>query len=413
MKIDLRKTISILFILILHLSFLSGQNPDPSTINDFQSTPVALWKFRSSQPFMGSPVIDKEMVYQGGVDSTLYALDITNGNVKWKLKTKGPIRSAVCLNNNTLYLISGDGNLYAIDKLTGKIIWTFKTNGEKQYDIYDYFQSSPVFYNNSIYFGSGDGNIYAVKASNGEMIWSYATGNVVHSTPAISDNKLFAGSMDGYVYALNIDNGQMIWKFKSVGHNYFPKGEMQFSPATSNGMVYIGGRDYNIYALDANKGYCHWNREFPRGWVPAIIPSYKNDSVIYVSTSDPLVLIAMNAVTEEVLWETKMKSEQFGRLTLSKGMGYAGTLQGQFYGVDLKTGKIQWTFTTDGYKENHLKYFKPDDTFRDDILSILKTNEEFLAALFRMGAIYSTAAISENAIVVSSGEGILYCLRRS
>jgi outer membrane protein assembly factor BamB len=379
---------------------------------DFTNVPTLEWKFRVGEPFISSPVIEGETVYVGCLDSNLYALDVKHGMVRWKFKTNGPIRSTVSIVNSQLFLVSGDGSLYSIDKTTGKIIWVFKTKGEKQYDIFDYYQSSPLCENGAVYFGSGDGNVYAIDQSNGKKLWSFPTGNVVHSTPAISNGKLFVGSFDGYVYALGVLNGNLIWKFKSIGHDYFHRGEMQFSPAVVNGRVYIGGRDYNIYALDADSGFSHWNREFPAGWAPVITPSGKNDSIIYVGTSDPLLLLAINGVTENTLWKTDVKSNIFGKCALSQSMCYTGTLIGKLFGIDISTGKIQWTFTTDGYNANHLLYFKPDDSYRDDILTILKTNEEFIKAQYRMGAIYSTPAIFNDIMILSTTEGTVYCLRR-
>ena len=73
----------------------------------------------------------------------------------------------------------------------------------------------------------------------------------------------------------------------------------------------------------------------------------------------------------------------------------------------------KWAFATDGYTSNHLKYFKADDTYRDDIGNILRSPIEWIGAEYRMGGIFSTPAISGNSIVISSTEGVVYCLRRS
>jgi eukaryotic-like serine/threonine-protein kinase len=404
------KICTVIFMMVASFS-CSGQKNTDSVMTVLQSPHAVKWRFKSSQPFMSSPEIEGSTIYIGSLDSNFYALDLTSGNIEWKFKTNGAIRSTACINNNRVLFTSGDGNLYSLDKTNGKEIWVFKTKGDHQYDIYDYHQSSPVIDNGKIYFGSGDNNMYAVNASDGKMIWSFTTGNVVHSTAAISNNKLFIGSFDGYVYALDKRDGKMIWKFKTVGHDYFPKGEVQFSPTVCDGMVYIGARDYNLYALDSSIGICHWNREFPAGWVPAVTPSQKNDSIIYVETSDPLLLLAINGITENTLWKTNLKSEIFGHLAMKNEMGYVGTLEGKFYGVDLKTGKIQWTFSTDGFNTNHQKYYKPDDTFRDDIFSILKSNEDFMKAGFSCGSIYSSAVVASDLLIVSSTDGTVYCLK--
>jgi len=401
----------IISTLLISIHTLGQLNQTGKMGFDFRESPELLWKFKSTQSFFGSPVMDSETVYIGGIDSVLYAFNITDGKQKWKFKTKGTIRSTVCINADYLYLASGDGNLYCLNKHNGKINWTFATKGEKQYDPYDYFQSSPVLNNDILYFGSGDGNVYAVNTKDGKLKWSFATGNIVHGTVAISDNKLFTGSFDGYVYALKITNGTQIWKFKSVGQLYFPKGEMQFSPTIANGLIYIGGRDFNLYALDMNAGYCHWNRYFNRGWAPVITASSNKDSIIFVGTSDDHTLFALNGITGTQVWKTPMYNI-FGAIALSETMCYAGTYIGKLHGLDRKTGNILWTFSTDGYKNNHEKYFKPDDSYRDDIYSIITSNEAYIKAFYTLGAIYSTPAIGKNVIIFSSTDGTIYCLRR-
>ena len=94
-------------------------------------------------------------------------------------------------------------------------------------------------------------------------------------------------------------------------------------------------------------------------------------------------------------------------------MVYVGSIWGKLFGIDKKTGAIRWAFDTDGYTINHLKYFKPDDTFRDDIGAILRSPVEWIGAEYKMGGIFSTPAISGNTMVISSTEGVVYCLRRS
>lgn len=402
-----------ILVIIVLLSIKAIQSFSQTNISseDFKAIPSTQWKFKVSKPFVSTPVIDGTIVYAGNLDSNLYALNMIDGKLKWKFRTQGIIRSTVCISGNQLFLLSGDGNLYSLDKSSGKTIWTFKTNGDKPYDIFDYFQSSPVISGQVIYFGCGDGNVCAVNL-NGKLVWKYQTGDVVHSTPAISNGKLFVGSFDGYVYALDVNSGSLIWKFKSVGQFYFPKGEMQFSPTVANGLVFIGGRDFNLYAIDMNKGYCHWNKYYPRGWAPVITQSPKNDSIIYVGTSDPRILEAMNGVTGETIWEARIKSNLFASSAFTQNMCYVTSLAGKVYGVDLKTGTIEWTFATDGSKTNHDLYFTPDDDWNNTVLNTFKTNEEFLTALDKMGAIYSAPAIANDLMIVSSSDGTIYCLKR-
>lgn len=272
----------------------------------------------------------------------------------------------------------------------------------------DYHHSSPILSNNVIYFGSGN-NFYAVKANEGRELWNFQTGDVVHSTPATGNGKVFFGSFDGNVYALDLANGNLIWKFKTVGHRYFPKGEVQGSPSVRDGLVFIGGRDYNTYALDQEKGFSHWNKAFSRGWV---FTNTVHDSVLHLAGADERVLIAADPKSGAELWRKKMEFLIFGKNVYSKSMLYVGTTIGKFHGIDTKTGEKKWTITTDGYEKNRLKYFKEDDSYRDDIYSIIKSNEHFLEVEYELGGIFSTAAMNREHIVFTSTEGVVYCLGR-
>ncbi|MES2772552.1 MAG: PQQ-binding-like beta-propeller repeat protein [Bacteroidota bacterium] len=376
---------------------------------DTSPIPNLQWKFSTSRPVYASPIVYGETVYFGGLDSTLYAINIAKGQPAWRFKTKGEIRSAICTAGDMIYLNGGDGNLYALGIKDGKIRWIFTTGGEKKYDFADYFQSTPVLQNDTLFFGSGDGNLYAVNAKNGKLIWSYKTGDIVHTTPAVDGDKIFFGSFDGYVYALNKSTGSLAWKFKTVGHRFFPKGEVQGSPAVHNGLVFIGARDYNVYALDQQKGYCHWNKAFTRGWG---LNNNVHDSVLYIGTADERVLIAADPISGKESWKQNMEFLVFGNNAYSDSMLYLGTTMGKLHGIDRRTGKKIWTHVTDAYLKNRSKYFKDDDSYRDDIYSIIKSNEQFLDVECELGGVFSTPVIRDGFIFFTSTDGNLYCLKR-
>lgn len=383
-------------------------------VADFTTAPTVQWKQHTNQPLIASPVIDNNNVFVGGLDSILYSIDLPSGKINWKFRTGGEIRSNVLISGNQLFLAGGDGIFYAIDKITGKLSWRYVFNktalflGERKYDLADYYTASPVLANNILYFGSGDGRINALRAQNGQLVWTYATNDIVHATPAVDNNTVFAGSFDGNLYALNAMNGNLLWKFKSVGHEYFPKGEMQSNPIVFNGRVFIGARDFNLYAIDVNTGNAHWNQKFPKGW------AYGNaihDSVLYVGTSEDKFIAAMDPATGKEKWRANTIFNIFGPPAFSNSMLYVGNLMGKIFAIDSKTGAIRWTFVTDGYTANHDTYFKADDSFRDDLYKYIKNNVDYINAQLKWGAVFSSPAVSGDYMVITSTDGTIYCLK--
>ncbi len=400
--------ISSIFIVSCFLT--SNAQPTLTTAEDFTTLPVLNWKFSTGAKIFSSPVIIQDVIYVGGCDSILHAIDLATGKQQWQLHTSGEIRSAVCSGGNMLYLNGGDGALYSLDRITGVIKWTFKTKAEQRQDFADYFNSTPVLKDNMIYFGSGDSCLYAIRANDGKAQWSFKTGGIVHNTPAIANNKIYFGSFDGNVYALNLEDGKQVWKFKTVGHDYFPRGEVEGSPAVFNGLVFIGARDYNVYALDAEKGYSRWNKAFSRGWA---LNTGIHDSTLYIGSADERVLISADPLSGHENWNKKMEFLVFGNNAFSKSMLYVGTTIGKLHGINLKTGEKTWSYETDSYRKNRFNYFKADDSYREDIHSIIKSNEEFLDAECILGGIFSTPVITDRYIVFTSTEGTVYCLKRT
>ena len=374
--------------------------------------PTVAWKFKTKAPIFGSPVASKDAVFVGGLDSVMYALQLATGKLLWTFKTGGEIRSTVCLSDTDLFFYSGDATMYCLDKSTGMLKWKFRTKGgllgDRRHDFADYFQSSPVLKDDRLFFGGGDGRLYALAVADGSLLWVFKTNGIIHTTPALDETRVYAGSFDGHLYALDQRDGRLCWKFKTVGHVYFPDGEVQGSPVVANGTVYAGARDYNLYAIDAAEGYCRWNKKFPSGWALALTP---NDSVIYVGTSDDRVLAALDSNTGLEIWRSDVKFNIFGPCSFTASMAYVGTLMGKVFGIDLRDGKIKWSLTTDSHSAQRRKYFLADDVFRDDIIKIIKTPVDFIAMEYALGAIFSTPAIADNRLIVSSTDGTLYCFQ--
>jgi outer membrane protein assembly factor BamB len=412
----MKPTLLILLTLLACRTFSQTLPPDsaPAPVPvqaDMLTKPALLWKFRTNGSVVASPVIADSLVYITSTDSTLYALDLASGKVKWKLPTGGPIRSSVCLAFGRLFMLGGEGILYSMDKDSGRVYGYFRAlsgyMGERQNDYADYFQCTPVIVDTTIYFASG-GAVYALSIRDGNLKWTYQTGDVIHAKVAIANGRVYAGSFDGNLYSIDQHTGNLAWKFKTTGNSLFPKGEVMGTPVIAGGMVMAGARDYHLYAIDARGGYCNWLKQFPKGWALPVTP---NDSVVYVGTSDDRQLFALNVFTGQEVWKADVGFNILGGCAIGTKTGYFGTLSGKVHGIDLTNGKILWTIDLDNYTANHLKWLKPDDTYRDDIGKLVRTPLDILAMYRQLGGIFSTPAHSGNNLVVAGYDGWVYCFK--
>ncbi|MGC3946897.1 MAG: PQQ-binding-like beta-propeller repeat protein [Chryseolinea sp.] len=410
---QLGRQVSLMNFLLMASLFVYGQrsgNPQEASVKQ----PAVLWTYSSGAAIISSPVIDNGLVYFGSEDSTWYALESATGKVKWKLRTNAPIRSSPVISGDRIFLTGGNGVLACANKATGAIVWrivfdqTALFMAERSYDFADYYHSSPTIDDGVIYLGTGNSVLAAYRTETGELIWRYPTGDIIHCRPVLVGDKVIIGSFDGYIHAVNKNTGNPVWKFKTVGHQYFPKGEVQGILASDGQRVFVGARDYNFYAIDANAGTAVWNRKFDNGWAMSATVS---DTVVYIGTSDDRVMVAADTRSGREYWRTDVKFNIFGGAAIVSDQIIVGTIWGKTYALEQKTGKIKWSFDTQGFRANHLKYFTGQDQFRSDIGSILRTPFAWIAAERRMGGIFSTPAINGGLVILTSTEGKVYGLK--
>ena len=159
---------------------------------------------------------------------------LPTGQLAWKFKTGGFVRSSPAVSGNVVYVGGNDKYIYALDAASGTQRWKFKTGGA--------IWSSPAVSGGLVYVGGMDGWVYALDAASGTLRWKFKTGDSVYSSPAVSGALVYIGSWDDYLYALDAATGTVRWKF-------VPGDFVESPPAVSGGLVYVGSDDGYLYAL--------------------------------------------------------------------------------------------------------------------------------------------------------------------
>jgi len=143
----------------------------------------------------------------------LYALGATDGSEVWRYETEMPLGNSPTVVGSVLYVGGYDRKLHAINALTGQHLWSFD-GADSGYD------TNPLVVGDVVYMGNRDGAMYAVGAhgteNQGQLIWKYQTSGAIHLSAAYQDGKIYFASNDMHAYALNADTGSLVWKSEKL-----------------------------------------------------------------------------------------------------------------------------------------------------------------------------------------------------
>ena len=386
------------------------------------------WKFPTGDRVISSPVFKDNVIYFGGDDGNVYAVDAATGRQIWKRATNGPVPATPAVVNGTVYVGSYDGKFYAFNAQTGALKWKFTTEGERRFeakglhgmqprdqtiaDPFDTFLSSPVVANGAVYFGSGDTNLYALDSATGDLRWKFKTGDVVHASPAFADGVLFFGSWDSYFYAVDAATGKEKWRFHGgedpTMHNQVG---FQSSPAVVDGTVYTGCRDANLYALDAATGKEKWRLFNDLSWVitsPAVA-----DGKVFFATSDSSLYHVVDANSGKPIVRQQGKAYMFSSPAVAGDVVFIGVLNGTLEARDAKSGDLLWDFQVEKSKRNNGWVLTGDRKFNASFLFHSNWREAPLVATdqqIRVGGIYSSPLVVNGVVYFGSADGFLYAL---
>ena len=386
------------------------------------------WKFPTGDRIVSSPVVAGNVLYFGGDDGNIYALNPDSGVQLWKYSTGGPVPCTPAVIDGTLYAGSYDGKFYALDAKTGLTKWKFSTEGERRFearglhglqprnqtipDAFDVFLSSPVVAQKTVYFGSGDGNVYALDANSGELKWKFKTGDVVHASPAYADGALYFGSWDSYFYGVDATTGKERWRFHGgedpLIHNQVG---FQSSPSVVNGTVFTGCRDSNVYALDPATGKEKWRFNNELSWVissPAVA-----QGKVFFATSDSSLFHVIDEKNGKSLLRQSGKAYMFSSPAIVGDVVLIGVLNGTLEARDVKTGELLWDYQVEKSKQNKGWALTADRRFNSSLLYYSNWRETPIVATerqFSIGSIFSSPLVLNGVVYFGSTDGYLYAV---
>lgn len=144
----------------------------------------------------------------------LLVMDAEDGDLLWRFDTELPLGQSPTVVGDMVYVGGLDHKLYALQDLdtTYSLEWTFDEAGFG-------YTSNPLVVNGTVYIGNRDGYFYAIDATTGVKDWQYPTvGNdpigAIAQSAAYSSTTgdIYFVSRDMYAYALDSTTGALTWK---------------------------------------------------------------------------------------------------------------------------------------------------------------------------------------------------------
>ena len=200
-----------------------------------------------------APVSVGGLVFVGGSDGVVRALDERNGRLKWKAFTGGEIRVSPSIWNGRAYVGSADGWLYVFEAGSGRVLWRFRAAPvERKIPVYGAISSNwpvasgVVVEDGVTYAAAGIGNydgthVYALDAVSGKIRWQNNTSG--DTTGGQGAGVSVQGDMLIYDKKLYLAGGNRI----TLASYDLTDGKFEQAKATKFGIARGGPRGHELF----------------------------------------------------------------------------------------------------------------------------------------------------------------------
>ncbi len=307
--------------------------------------PELLWKraFRDKEndqddSFEATAVIAGGVIYLGGLNGPLYALDLATGEEKWQFKTEAGFHASAAVRDGRLYIGDNDGKFYCLDAASGERKWAFEAQAQ--------IDNGANFYKDRVIFGSQDATLYCLEAATGKEVWKHTIGDQIRCFPTIVANRAFVAGCDGTLHVIDLDTG------KTAGAGVPIDNPTGCTPAILGDMAYVGTEGEKFFGIDWRKASVEWTFEHPDRRLSYRSSAAVTEDVVVVGNRGKFV-VGLNPKTGESLWTFNTpvaveSSPVIVRDTSGPLVAFFGTTRGRLHALDIKTGKPTWEYAAGG-----------------------------------------------------------------
>ncbi len=230
--------------------------------------------------------------------------------------------------------------------VAGVPTWTFPTEPDPRTQYY----APPTVVGDRLYVGGYDRRLHALSLSDGTPILSEACGtddegnplpwvteqleDVIVNSVAVGDGMIYVPIANRNVLAFSTECPEMLWTFKT-GHGVWAK------PLLVEDTLYVASLDHHVYAVQAESGEEIWRSDDLNGAIPAQ-PIYDAEhGQLYAGTLNSQ-FYALDVETGEIVHTFDAEDWVWGSPALHGGVLYFGDMSGWLYALDADGWELLW-----------------------------------------------------------------------
>lgn len=326
------------------------------------------WRLETGGQISGSPTVLDGTLYVGNNNGSLYAIDVTSGQIVWKAHVPNPLMSAPLTFGDLVIVGEGDPTsrtsspsepimvgqgpsaLIAFDRSSGAIRWQVPLSGSAM--------PTPAIIDGILVNHDGAGWINGIDPSTGTKLYAHWIGSMASMTAALpigDGDFVTTGVGSNAAWRLHANGGDVVWR------SSFARGASGIGdcPPVSDGLrVYcdyvspvwpdtstvIGNLTVErVYGLRAGDGALAWDVALESGSLPvrneAAIPLLAG-GLLYVGSAIAPYMHALDATNGVLVWEMPTRGAVKGGIVDVDGVVYFGDLGGYLWALDAKTGRV-------------------------------------------------------------------------
>ena len=253
-----------------------------------------------------------------------------DGSVKpiWRFACEDEVRAAVGVGEELLYVPSYDNNVYALEMETGKLVWKYPTEGS--------IATTPWVGEDVVVFGSTDYVVYAVGVRSGRLAWTIPTKGKIYSSPFGDFGHIFIGSDDHHLYAIHLGGGRSSWTYQADG-------ALRTRPLLHESMILFACQMGIVYALGLNREV-KWRFRARRGFLSSPVT---DKGLVFIGSLD-WNFYALDIRSGWAAWRYRTGGPIVSTPAVWEGLVFFGSVDGYIYALDADAGRLVWRYQVQG-----------------------------------------------------------------